>query len=206
MNCRYIRLVRWGKEKPTNTTGKRHLLCQLLGQQALPVSSKLHIWSCPWFSPLASMILFPALSAIHFSDCVSPAVTLQQALRLAKIWRFPKIGVPLKSSILMRFPLETNHFGVPHWWKPPYCDRAWGCCRTAAPLALRRVLRKKGLQFASTGRFPRWNAEQWCDFVVQRAGVNGTIFSRWAMNKGPVNHIHEILVETYPYPNNHEKQ
>ena len=56
---------------------------------------------------------------LHHIPIVHP-FTSQNKLKVLNIGGFPKIGVPPKSSILIRFSLINQQFlGIPHLWKSP---------------------------------------------------------------------------------------
>ena len=81
--------------------------------------------SCPdgWNSDCWKGDFASQNSELHLSRCVTmpeePCLLLEPCI-FGHTWRFPKIGVPLKSSILdWDFPFSINHH---HWGSPMTMD------------------------------------------------------------------------------------
>ena len=72
-----------------------------------------------WYSFLPSSDRWIAFSDF-LSNCQKPPGDGLHVYICKRLWKFPKIGVPLNHPFLEDLPLNTIHFGISHLWKLPY--------------------------------------------------------------------------------------
>ena len=144
-----------------------------------------------WYSFLPSSDRWIAFSDF-LSNCQKPPGDGLHVYICKRLWKFPKIGVPLNHPFLEDLPLKTIHFGIPHLWKLP---------STIYMLTFLALL--SGTVKLWTPKNQQHDGHAWCDMLS--AGLfchmshEVLVFQCWNILKLSASGIHKRIRSTFAF-------